>query len=165
MTNDPVLGMLGLSRKAGKLAPGDEMTCDACAEGKARAVFLASDAGSAAAKKAEYYAEKANVPLIRLPHSKEALGAAIGKSQSAVCAVTDIGLAASVVQKLAAQDAAFADAARLLAEKNTRIQSRKGRKKDKSGRSANEQNGETAGADTNTKPKFTTEVSANGNRK
>lgn len=165
MANDPVLGMLGLSRKAGKLAPGDEMTRDACEEGKARAVFLAADAGSAAAKKAGNYAEKANVPLIRLPHSKEELGAAIGKSQSAVCAVTDIGLAAAAVKKLAAQDAAFQETARLLTEKNTRIQSRKGRKKDRSGKPASEQNGGKTGADTNTKRKITTEVSANGNRK
>ena len=36
MMNDPVLRMLGLARRAGKLAFGDELVREACMEKKAR---------------------------------------------------------------------------------------------------------------------------------
>lgn len=129
MTNDPVLQLLGLARRAGKLAFGDELVREACADKKARCVLIAADAGASTAKKAAFYAQSANVPAVTLPHSKDALGAAIGKNGCAVCAVTDIGLAAAALQKLAAADAAYAPLAAQIAEKNTRIQSRRGKKK------------------------------------
>ena len=128
MANDPFLGMLGLARRAGKLAFGDELVREACTDKKARCVFVAADAGMSTAKKAAFYAESANVPLVTLPHGKDALGAAIGKNGCAVCAVTDIGLAAAALQKLAAAHGEYAHVAAQVAEKNTRIQSRRGKK-------------------------------------
>ena len=127
--NDPVLRMLGLARRAGKLAFGDELVREACMEKKARCVMAASDAGESTAKKAAFYAERANVPFLVLPADKQTLGAAIGKGGCAVCAVTDIGLASAAVQRLAAQDSGYADVSTQLAEKNVRIQSRRGKKK------------------------------------
>ena len=56
MANDPCLGMLGLARRAGKLAFGDELVREMCADKKARAVFVAADAGASTAKKAAFYA-------------------------------------------------------------------------------------------------------------
>ena len=52
MANDPFLGMLGLTRRAGKLAFGDELVREMCMDKKARAVFVAADAGASTAKKA-----------------------------------------------------------------------------------------------------------------
>lgn len=129
MANDPFLGMLGLARRAGKLAFGDELVREMCMDKKARAVFVAADAGASTAKKAAFYAQGANVPLISLPHGKDDLGAAIGKNGCAVCAVSDIGLAAAAVQKLAVAHGEYAAVSAELAEKNTRIQSRRGKKK------------------------------------
>ena len=129
MANDPFLGMLGLARRAGKLAFGDELVREACADKKARCVFVAADAGASTAKKAAFYAAGANVPLVTLPHGKDDLGAAIGKNGCAVCAVSDIGLAAAAVDKLAAQHPEYAAVAAQLTEKNARIQSRRGKKK------------------------------------
>ena len=113
--NDPVLRMLGLARRAGKLAFGDELVREACMEKKARCVMAASDAGESTAKKAAFYAERANVPFLVLPADKQTLGAAIGKGGCAVCAVTDIGLASAAVQRLAALDCGYADVSALLA--------------------------------------------------
>lgn len=62
MATDPVLRMLGLARRAGKLAYGDELVREACFDHKTRCVFIAGDAGANAAKKAAFYADKANVP-------------------------------------------------------------------------------------------------------
>nr|WP_297171066.1 ribosomal L7Ae/L30e/S12e/Gadd45 family protein [uncultured Agathobaculum sp.] len=131
MAIDPFLSMLGLARRAGKLAFGDELVRETCGNKKARCVFVAADAGVSTAKKASFYAGGANIPLITLPHGKEDLGAAIGKNGCAVCAVADIGLAAAALQKLAAAHGEFAAVAAALAEKNERIQSRRGKKKPK----------------------------------
>ena len=131
MATDPVLRMLGLARRAGKLAYGDELVREACFDHKTRCVFIAGDAGANAAKKAAFYADKANVPCVTLPHGKLELGNAIGKAGCAMCAVADIGMAAAAVNKLAEQDPAYAEVAQQLSEKNVKIQSRRGIKKHK----------------------------------
>ena len=131
MATDPVLRMLGLARRAGKLAYGDELVREACFDHKTRCVFIAGDAGANAATKAAFYADKANVPCVTLPHGKLELGSAIGKAGCAMCAVADIGMAAAAVNKLAEQDPAYAEVAQQLSEKNAKIQSRRGVKKHK----------------------------------
>ena len=131
MATDPVLRMLGLARRAGKLAYGDELVREACFDHKTRCVFIAGDAGANAAKKAAFYADKANVPCVTLPHGKLELGSAIGKAGCAMCAVADIGMAAAAVNKLAEQDPAYAEVAQQLSEKNVKIQSRRDVKKHK----------------------------------
>ena len=118
MATDPVLRMLGLARRAGKLAYGDELVREACFDHKTRCVFIAGDAGANAAKKAAFYADKANVPCVTLPHGKLELGSAIGKAGCAMCAVAE-------------QDPAYAEVAQQLSEKNVKIQSRRGVKKHK----------------------------------
>ena len=55
MATDPVLRMLGLARRAGKLAYGDELVREACFDHKTRCVFIAGDAGANAAKKAAFW--------------------------------------------------------------------------------------------------------------
>nr|WP_297275424.1 ribosomal L7Ae/L30e/S12e/Gadd45 family protein [uncultured Agathobaculum sp.] len=129
MANDPCLGMLGLARRAGKLAFGDELVRQLCADHKARCVLVAADAGESTAKKAAVYAARANVPCITLPHGKDELGAAIGKNGCAVCALSDIGMAAAAIGKLAAQHPQYEAVAAQLGEKNVRIRSRRGKKK------------------------------------
>jgi len=129
MDNDSVLGVLGLSLRAGKLASGDEQVRVLCENKKARCVFVAGDAGPSTSKRASHYADSANIPCVTLPHTRETLGAALGKTGCAVCAVSDIGLAATAVRGLASQNAAYASAAERLNVKNVRIQSRRGKKK------------------------------------
>ena len=139
MATDPVLRMLGLARRAGKLAYGDELVREACFDHKTRCVFIAGDAGANAAKKAAFYADKANVPCVTLPHGKLELGSAIGKAGCAMCAVADIGMAAAAVNKLAEQDPAYTEVAQQLSEKNAKIQSRRGVKKHKDKAEKNEE--------------------------
>lgn len=43
MATDPVLRMLGLARRAGKLAYGDELVREACFDHKTRCVFIAGE--------------------------------------------------------------------------------------------------------------------------
>lgn len=133
MANDSVLGTLGLALRAGKLACGDEAVRALCAAHKARCVFLTEDAGASTAKRAAAYAEQADIPLVTLPQGRDVLGAAIGRDGCAVCAVSDIGMAASIAAKLAALDERYQESARLLAEKARRIRSRKGKNKNPPG--------------------------------
>ena len=65
MANDPVLRMLGLARRAGKLAYGDELVREVCFGHKARCVFLAGGAGASTAKMGACYADKARTGLGR----------------------------------------------------------------------------------------------------
>lgn len=141
MALDPLLGMFGLARRSGTLTYGDDAVASLCKEKKARCVFVAADAGTSTRKKAASYVMGANrttknsggsIPLVILPHDKETLGAAIGQGLCALCAISDIGMAAAIVRKLAerettdpAQAQQWQEQAQLLQLKAQRIRARK----------------------------------------
>ena len=129
MTDNGILSLLGLAKRAGKLAAGDDPVRELAQDGVIRAVFLASDAGAASSRQAAFTAGKAGVPLLTLPVTKAELGGALGRNACALCALSDSGFAAKAAEKLAAADPSFAEAAKALAEKHARIQSRRGIKK------------------------------------
>ena len=129
MVNNPALGMLGLALRAGKLVCGEQAVHELCTAGRSRCIFLANDAGDNISKKAERYAEPSKLPVLVLPEDKIVLGRALGRKTCAVCAISDIGMAAAAVQKLAALDKSYTAVAAQLSEKNIRIQSRRGKKK------------------------------------
>ncbi|RKJ80461.1 hypothetical protein D7X33_06040 [Butyricicoccus sp. 1XD8-22] len=129
MTDNGILSLLGLAKRAGKLAAGDDPVRELAQDGVIRAVFLASDAGAASSRQAAFTAGKEGVPLLTLPVTKAELGGALGRNACALCALSDSGFAAKAAEKLAAADPSFAEAAKALAEKHARIQSRRGIKK------------------------------------
>ena len=51
MQIESLLGLIGLARRAGKLSVGEALTAEAVAAGRARAIFLAHDAGEATKRK------------------------------------------------------------------------------------------------------------------
>ncbi len=95
------LGLLGLARKAGKLELGEDPVGNACRTHRAKAVLLASDAADNTVRRGEQLARTAKVPCVRTAFSKAELGWQLGRASCAVLAVTDSGLAASVLKKLA----------------------------------------------------------------
>ncbi len=129
MTDNGILSLLGLAKRAGKLAAGDDPVHELAQDGVIRAVLLASDAGAASSRQAAFTAGKEGVPLLTLPVTKAELGGALGRQSCALCALSDSGFAAKAAEKLAAADPSFAEAAKALAEKHARIQSRRGIKK------------------------------------
>ena len=129
MQIEPLLGLIGLARRAGKLAVGEALTAELVAEGRARAIFLAEDVGEATRRKVMRH--DARVPVFRLPCAKAELGRAVGFPDCAVCAMQDIGMAQAAAKKLAEENRL---AAARVAQKKTRIDSRKGIKKDKKSR-------------------------------
>ena len=55
METNPALGLLGLARRAGKLACGEDAVREMVAAGKCRAIFLADDVGEATRRKVMRY--------------------------------------------------------------------------------------------------------------
>ena len=101
MAADRVLNMIGLAQKAGKVVSGEFMTEKAVKTGTACLVILAEDASDNTKKKFRNMCSFYEVPFC-IYGTKEALGAAVGCEFRASLAVTDEGLANSVIRKLEA---------------------------------------------------------------
>lgn len=129
MTDNGICSLLGLARRAGKLAAGDEPVRELSRSGVVRVVLLASDAGAAVSRQARFLAERAEVPLLTLPVTGTELGGALGRKTCAVCALSDSGFAAKAAEKLAAIDTTAREAAEVLAKSHARFQARRGTKK------------------------------------
>ncbi len=98
------LHLLGLAKKAGRLQVGEEPAGSLCRARKAKLLLLAADAAGNTARRAEHFAQAGNVPLVQLPCSKQELGEAVGRSSCALVALSDAGMAASLLNKLAQAD-------------------------------------------------------------
>ena len=94
------LGFLGLMRRAGKLAAGEEGVRQAVRAGKAKLILLASDASSNAQKRAKDFSDRVRVPLLVMLEDKATLGNAAGVAGGVMFAVCDEGFAASLQKKL-----------------------------------------------------------------
>jgi len=122
MVSDPVLHLLGLAKKAGRLELGEEPVGAACRARQARLVLLAADAAPNTRRRAAHFGEAGNVPLLEAPFRKGELGFPLGRSSCAMLALTDAGFAAAVVEKLAGRDPdRYGPAALQLREKADRV--------------------------------------------
>ena len=117
---DNALKMLGLARRGGNVAMGEEAVAEACGAGKAAVVFLASDAGETSANRGRRMADRAGVPCEVIPRTKGELGFALGRAVCALAAVTDRGLARAVLEKLGAEDERFLPLAAQMADRKER---------------------------------------------
>ena len=70
MANDPVLHLLGLAKKAGRLEIGEEPVGAVCRAHHARLVLLASDAAPNTRRRAAHFGESGNVLFLELPYTK-----------------------------------------------------------------------------------------------
>ena len=118
-----LLSFFGLMRRAGALTAGAEAAFDACRLKKARLLCLTADAARNTASAAANGAEEGNVPTLRLPFGKKAVGEAIGMAECAVLAVCDTGFALALCQKLGKTE--------LAAELELKLQREKRRKQKK----------------------------------
>lgn len=121
-----ILSMLGLALKAGRVEVGEEPVGAAARAKKARVIFVAQDAAPSSVRRAQSFARTGSTLCVTLPADKDTLGRSLGRSSVAMCAVTDIGFAESLVKKLAALDSeTYQDAADTLAIKAKRARERK----------------------------------------
>ena len=102
--SDAALHMLGLARKAGRIEVGEEPVGAACRARKAKVLLLACDAADNTARRAEHFAQAGNTLCVSVPFTKEQMGGAVGRASCAMAALTDAGMAASFLNKLAQAD-------------------------------------------------------------
>ena len=101
-----ILTLIGLAKKAGRIEAGEESVGAAAGAHHARLILLAEDAAENTARRAKHFAEAGACLLTAVPAAKTALGGAVGRTECAVLAVTDIGFADAIAKKLAALDEA-----------------------------------------------------------
>ena len=99
----PVLSLLGLARRAGRLSPGFDAAAESIKRGTAKVVLLAGDVSPRTAKKIEAAAVQSGVPVHRLAETMQQAGAANGKKSAGFLAVNDDGFARKLSALCAAQ--------------------------------------------------------------
>ncbi|HHZ17849.1 MAG TPA: 50S ribosomal protein L7 [Acholeplasmataceae bacterium] len=99
MNRSKVLGYLGLARRANRLIAGSDAALWALSQGKARLVFIASDAARNTVNKFANKCHASNVPMIN-EYSSEELSKAIGKTLCKVLTVTDRGFSQAILGQL-----------------------------------------------------------------
>ena len=101
---DNILHMVGLALKAGRLEIGEEPVGAACRARDCRLILVARDAADNSFRRVRHFADAGQCLWISVPYTKEELGEAVGRTACAMVAVTDIGFAEAIGQKLAAVD-------------------------------------------------------------
>ncbi|MCR3923515.1 MAG: ribosomal L7Ae/L30e/S12e/Gadd45 family protein [Firmicutes bacterium] len=86
------LSLLGMARRAGKIAWIEDANLAAIRSGQAKLLLLAGDAGDAVAKKYRNKSKSYGVPIFVIANKNE-LGRALGTSPRAAITVLDDGFA------------------------------------------------------------------------
>ncbi len=118
------LNYLGLARRGGNLAVGEEPVGAACRAGHGRLLVLAKDAADHSFRRARSFTQSGKPPLIRVSFTKEEMGAALGCNSCAMAAFTDVALAEAFVQTLAEPDR-YAQLLGDLSERVARVRQRR----------------------------------------
>lgn len=101
---DNILHMIGLALRAGRLEVGEEPVGAACRARDCRLILVARDAADNSFRRVRHFADAGQCLWVSVPYTKEELGEAVGRTACAMAAVTDIGFAEAIGQKLAAVD-------------------------------------------------------------
>lgn len=122
-------GLIGIARRAGKLGIGYEVCSIAVRDGKACAICTAKDASERTVSRAE----EIDVPHLPLELTKEELGALLGRASCSQIVILDVGIAASVADKLCEADEKYTDARDELIALFERQKRRKAKKNSRKG--------------------------------
>ena len=97
---DKSLNYLALARKAGRVELGEEPVGAAASGENAYLVIVAADAGDHTWRRAKSFVFGTGQLAIRVPYTKDDLGAKIGRTALAMAAFTDPALALAFAQSL-----------------------------------------------------------------
>jgi len=98
---DRSLAILGMAKKAGRLAVGGEAAANAAKHGKAKLIITASDASEASIRRAKQNAESNGVKHITVPLTMFELGTTAGRGSPGTIAFLDKGLAEGFLKRVA----------------------------------------------------------------
>ena len=99
MTNDKVLSLIGLCKKAGKLKSGEFSVEEIIKVRKAKLVLVALDASENTKKKYKDMCSYRNIPIY-FYSDKATLGKWMGSEERAAVGITDDGFAGSIILEL-----------------------------------------------------------------
>ena len=123
---EKTLKFLGLMRRARALEPGENNSGEAVRGGRAKLLLMASDASDNARKRAESFTAGRSCLLLPLPFTKEELSGALGTGSVAMAAVTELGFAKALTERLAQlAPEEYGPAAEELARRFSRAERRK----------------------------------------
>lgn len=94
-----VLGLLGISAKAGKIVSGTDLVLEEMQKQKVYLVIIAEDASGKTKKNIIYYCTKNNVQHIIFGTIDE-LSKSIGKNNKAIIGIEDQNLAKAIIDKI-----------------------------------------------------------------
>ena len=97
---DKALNMISLARKAGRAELGEEPVGAAARALHAHLILVAGDASDHTWRRAKSYAAGTDQQCVRVSYSKAELGMATGRQELAIAAITDPGMALSIVEGL-----------------------------------------------------------------
>ena len=120
---DKALNYMALARKAGLIELGEEPVGAAARAQHARLVIVASDASDHTWRRAKSFVAGTGQECIRLPHTKDELGATIGRQELAIAALTDPAMALAFLKALPEPEK-YAEAMANLDKRSQRIQQR-----------------------------------------
>ena len=96
MVNNKVLGLLGISAKAGKVMSGTDMVLDGIKRRKVKLVIVAEDAAERTLKNMQF-ACREYIEVVQFGKIDE-ISKSIGKQNRAVIAITDKNLAEAILK-------------------------------------------------------------------
>lgn len=128
---DSIPSLLGLAFRAGRLAVGEEPVGAVCRAHKAYLLLLAHDAADNTIRRAHHFCQAGNNTIcLTLPYTKDALGSCLGRTSCAMLAISDVGFAATVADKLAQTDPdTYGEARDQLSQKAARAKKRRDEKR------------------------------------
>ena len=120
---DKTLNLLALARKAGLAELGEEPVGAITRALKGHLVLVAQDASDHTWRRAKSFVAGTDQQCLRLPYTKAEMGFAIGRQELAIAAITDAGMALSVVESLG-QPERHKEVIEVLSAKKKRAQQR-----------------------------------------
>lgn len=104
--NHPLLNMLGIARRAGKLSIGFEAAAESVQTGKARLIVAAADLSAKTEKEIRFLISRSSLNgdtggptrIIRIPFDMTTMSKAIG-TKAGILSVNDDGLAGAVLSR------------------------------------------------------------------
>ena len=96
---EKIMGLIGLSMKAGKIVFGTDAVIESIAKRKTKLVIVAEDASNRTIERFKILSEENEIPFIKFGES-ESLSKAIGKENKVVIGIKDKNLAEQVLKKI-----------------------------------------------------------------
>lgn len=98
MTNNKILGLLGLASRAGKITAGSDATKQDIKKNRIKLVIIAEDASERTKTKFIEFANQAKIPIIIMGNIEE-ISKSIGKNNKAIIGVKEDNIA-NEIEKL-----------------------------------------------------------------